>query len=339
MRLRRIFGPSGVLALLVSELFLAVICYVVALILVVRMDPLVFLLHTKGLPRIGVILANVVVCFYFQDMYEDLRVRSRVALIQQVVLTFGMALVIQALLNYVSKELLLPRWVMLSGSALAMIALVSWRILYARFLESAIHAERVVFLGISRIARQIEERMAEKPQLGMVNRLHQRTGRERRKAADRSSVPRGTSAGLSSKRPDRIVISLGDRRKRLPQTDLLDLKFSGSAYKMQLRLTKQPSAGVRPGAAAIGQSSRAPWANLPPDSAIAAHRDRAALLVLSAPVMLVVAVLVQLTSAGRSPPSDRSNRRAASSIPRPKKPAMWAAGDRDYNQTPAASTG
>ena len=70
MRLNRILGPSGVVALLVSEIILAFACYVIALIVVVRMDPLVFLLHNKGLLRIGLVVGTLVIGFYFQDLYE-----------------------------------------------------------------------------------------------------------------------------------------------------------------------------------------------------------------------------------------------------------------------------
>ena len=80
MRLNRILGPRGVVALLVSEIILAFACYVIALILVVRMDPIVFLIHNNGLIRIWLVVATLVAGFYFEDLYEDLRVRSRIQL-------------------------------------------------------------------------------------------------------------------------------------------------------------------------------------------------------------------------------------------------------------------
>ncbi|MCW5981474.1 MAG: sugar transferase [Bryobacteraceae bacterium] len=303
--MNRLLGPSGVVALLASEVILAASCYVIALILVVRMDPMVFLLHNKGLLRVGVVVGTLVTGFYFQDLYDDLRVRSRVELARQVSLVFGIAFILQALLNYVSRELVLPRWVMFTGSAFAVAAILGWRILYSRFLESAIHAERVLFLGISRLAREIESRLQEKPQFGMLGIGY--VGDE--EDNDCGVSPENILGPLSDfrriaqeARPDRIIVAMPERRQRLPQSDLLDLKFSGviiqdapSAYETtfervcvrELRpseLIFSPALGPQPMVLFL--------------KSIYSTVLAAAVIVLAAPLLLTVALLVKLTSRG-----------------------------------------
>lgn len=305
MRLNRLLGPSGVVALLVSEIVLAASCYILALILVVRMDPFVFLLHNRGFMRVGLVVGTLVLGFYFQDLYEDLRVRSRILLTQQVSLVFGVAFILQALLNYVSRELLLPRWVMLTGSAFAVVAILCWRMLYSRFLESAIHAERVLFLGMSKLAREIERRLLEKPQFGMIGIGY--VGDEEDNDCD---IPKHQILGpvrefrriAQESRPDRIIVAMPERRNRLPQSDLLDLKFSGvtiqdapSAYEAtfervcvrELRpseLIFSPALGPQPTVVFLKSVSSTVIAVIG--------------LVLAAPLMLTVAVMVALTSRG-----------------------------------------
>jgi exopolysaccharide biosynthesis polyprenyl glycosylphosphotransferase len=305
MRLARFFGPSGVLALLISEIFLLLSAYVLAFILVVRVDPLVFLLHNRGFLRIGIVILTLVLGFYLQDMYEDLRVRSRITLVQQVALAFGVAFIVQAILNYVSRELLLPRWVMFAGSGIGIAAVLGWRILYSRFLESAVHAERVLFLGASPLARAIDRRLAEKPQLGMVS-----IGYVGDQVDHDCDIPDSLLLGpiadfrriVEEKRPDRIIVALPNGLPSLPQADLLEFKFAGiivqdalSAYEAvfervcvrhlppaQLIFTEM--LGPRPGTSFV--------------QSVYSTAIAALLLVATAPVSLLVALLVKLTSPG-----------------------------------------
>jgi sugar transferase (PEP-CTERM system associated) len=305
MRLNRILGPSGVVALLVSEVTLAFACYVTALIFVVRMDPVVFLLHNKGLMRIGFVVGTVVIGFYFQDLYDDLRVRSRIQLAQQVSLVFGVAFILQALFNYVGRELLLPRWVMLTGSSLAVVAILGWRIFYSRFLESAIHAERVLFLGISKLAREIERRLLEKPQFGMIG-----IGYVGDPADNECNVPKEQILGpvcefrriAGQTRPDRIIVAMPERRGRLPQADLLDLKFSGviiedapSAYETTFERVCVRE--LRP-SELIFSPALGPRASVLFAQSVYSFVIASVGLILAAPLMLTVAVLIKLTSRG-----------------------------------------
>lgn len=305
MRLARFFGPSGVFALLASETYLLLAAYVIALALVVKVDPVIFLLYNRGFLRLGILLGTLLVGFYLQDMYEDVRVRSRVALVQQVALVFGAAFIIQALLNYVSRELLLPRWVMFVGSAIAAPLVLGWRILYSKLLESAAYSERVLFLGVSRLAQKIAERMREKPQLGLVP-----VGYVGEPADNHCGIPASEILGpmeslrriVEETRPDRIVVALPERRLQLPQAELLDLKFAGiviqdgpSAYEEVFE--RVPIRELRPSqlifAEVLGPRPATVFLQSIYSTAIAAL-----LLLLTAPVSLVVAVLVKLTSAG-----------------------------------------
>jgi sugar transferase (PEP-CTERM system associated) len=305
MRLIRIFAPASVFGLLVSEIFLVTTCYVMAVYLLVRFDPTVFLMHNQGLSRIAALVAVVILGLYFQDLYEDLRVRSRIFLVQQTCLAIGLAFLLQAFVSYVSAEWVVPRSVMMAGSGLALVALPSWRILYGGVLMSALHAERVLFLGTDRLAREIDERLTERPELGMTSIGFVGDFQE---GAD--ALPEGKYLGslqefrgiVERTRPDRIIVAMSERRERLPRSDLLELKFSGihveeaaATYEMafdrvcirELRpseLIFSFDLGPRPGTVRL-QSI---------------YSTAAALVgvVATAPLMLLVAILVKLTSPG-----------------------------------------
>jgi sugar transferase (PEP-CTERM system associated) len=305
MRLARFFGPSGASALLASETYLLLAAYVIALALVVKVDPVIFLLYNRGFLRLAILLGTLLAGFYLQDMYEDVRVRSRLALVQQVALVFGAAFIIQALLNYVSRELLLPRWVMFVGSAIAAPLVLGWRILYSKLLESAAYSERVLFLGVSRLAQKIAERMREKPQLGLLP-----VGYVGEPGDNHCGIPGSEILGpvehlrriVEETRPDRIVVALPERRLQLPHAELLDLKFAGiviqdgpSAYEEVFE--RVPIRELRPSQLIFAEVPGPRPATVFLQS-IYSTAIAALLLLLTAPISLVVAVLVKLTSAG-----------------------------------------
>src|SRR5215469_8925813 len=97
IRLFRIFIPTSVIALLISELVLIFFCYVMAiLILPNSADPVVFLLYDNGLGRIGVVTFCIMAGMYLQDLYWKFRIQNKVVLVQQLCLVVGFSFMIQA---------------------------------------------------------------------------------------------------------------------------------------------------------------------------------------------------------------------------------------------------
>jgi hypothetical protein len=66
---------------------------------------------------------------YFRGLYADIRVKSRVALLQELCLVFGIAILIQGLAGPFAPGLRLPLPVLTLGGGLALAAIFAWRIL------------------------------------------------------------------------------------------------------------------------------------------------------------------------------------------------------------------
>src|SRR5208282_5402135 len=99
MRLFKVFFPTRVVALLLSEIAIIYGCYFAAA-LVATESPNLFLYADAGLYRIGLVTVCIVFGFYLNDLYSQLRVRSRSHLLQQVCFVLGIAFLIQSLLDY-----------------------------------------------------------------------------------------------------------------------------------------------------------------------------------------------------------------------------------------------
>ena len=82
---------------------------------------------------------------YFHDLYENYRIPSRTILLQQFCLVLGIAFLLQALLSYGRWDIILPRRIMVWGSALILILGPSWRILFTDAVWQAVGAQRLLF--------------------------------------------------------------------------------------------------------------------------------------------------------------------------------------------------
>jgi len=121
IRLFRVFVPTSVLVLIVSECLLIFFSYIAASYVVfTQVDPEVFLLYDGGLNRIGLVALIIMLGLYLNDLYADVRVRARILLAQQLSLSMGVAFIAQALLGYGQQNLILPKWLMIYGSGIAL---------------------------------------------------------------------------------------------------------------------------------------------------------------------------------------------------------------------------
>ncbi len=178
IRLFRVFIPASVLALLLSEVILVLSCYVLASLFTTYVDPWTYLVTERNFWKVLLVAGLIVLGMYFQDLYAELRVVSRILLVQQVCLSVGSALLVMAFLGYLSPELLLGRWLMILGSLGVVVALPLWRIFYWRFVIAALRSERVLMIGNSSILVEVAETVLSKPEFGysIIGHLCERAG-------------------------------------------------------------------------------------------------------------------------------------------------------------------
>jgi hypothetical protein len=98
IRLFRVFIPTSVVALLLSEIILTYTCFVVATFLMMEVAPEVFLIDDNGWLRISIVVGCIMLGIYFHDLYTHFRIRSRILLFQQVIVVVGATFLTQALL-------------------------------------------------------------------------------------------------------------------------------------------------------------------------------------------------------------------------------------------------
>jgi sugar transferase (PEP-CTERM system associated) len=305
IRLFRVFVPSSVVALLVSEVILIYTCYVVATFIVLYEDPQVFLFDDNGLGRIALVVTCIIVGIYFHDLYEQLRVKSRILLFQQMGVVVGIAFLVQALLGYLRlRDLLLPTWLMIIGSAMVLVLLPAWRIFYSGVVFKATGLERVLFLGTSAVVQEIGRHFAEHPEtgftvIGYVDNVENGVEISGGKILGPISELRQIVDGL---KPDRIVVGMTERRERLPVNQLLDLRLSG--IPIEDALTTYEATFGRISTRELRPSQLIFSTELGPNPGRVMLQSLYSMTIamvgaaVMAPVMLLVAGLVRITSPG-----------------------------------------
>ena len=305
IQLIRSIVPASVLLLLVSETLVLFFCYLLAAAFVIEVDPQFFLFDELGLFRISIVVASILIGLYLEDLYTRIRVTSRVLLAQQILMVLGIAFLIQALLTYINRSLMLPRYLMMYGSAMAFVALQAWRMLYAKFAVSTVGTQRVLLVGASSVLQELAGRLLSHPEFG-----HHILGYIGQEELPDQTVPGLARLGelnqlkslVAEYKPDKIIIGMSERRSRMPVQELLDMRLSGiyveeAATAYEQAFGRVCTRELRPSqlifSTALGPSARTEGMHTALSMVIAVIGT-----LLTAPIMLIVAILVRVTSSG-----------------------------------------
>ena len=294
IRLFRIFVPVGSLALLSSEILLIISSFVLATYLVLEVDPTVFLLYDGGLVRILLVLASILLGMHFHDLYSKIYVRSRLMLAQQLCLVIGIAFLFQALAGYVDASLRVPIRVMVLGSFLAAAAIFAWRVFFSAYVLRVVARDRLLLVGASPLLEDIGKHIEEHPETGLQVVGYVGNGEE-----TGTAMPSGKVLGpiaslreiIQATNPDRIVVGMTERRTRMPVSELLELRFAGHIIE-EAASTYEKVCG------------RVCLKELRPRRTSMIYQTAINLIVaaigvvVAAPIMLLSALAVRLTSAG-----------------------------------------
>ncbi len=234
IRLFKVFIPVGTLTLLVSEVLLVISAFIFATYVVLEVDPTVFLLYDGGLSRIVLVVLSILVGLHFHDLYSQFHVKSRIVLIQQLCLVMGVAFLGQGLIAYLNASLRVPIRVMLLGSAIAVLAIFFWRLLFSAFASQVVGRDRMLLVGGSPLLEDIGEFIADHPDCGLEIAGYLDDRHERGTALPGGKVlgPMESLVDLvRATRPHRIVVGMFERRSRMPVGELLDLRFAGNVIE------------------------------------------------------------------------------------------------------------
>lgn len=216
--------------LLVSEMLLVTAAFVLATYIELTVDPTVFLLYDGGLEQISPVLLCILVGMYFRDLYSQIRVKSRVVLLQQLCVVIGFTFLMEGLIGSFAPSLRVPLRIMLLGSGMALAALLAWRILFSALAPQMAGQERLLLVGDLPSLKDVGSFVEAHPDTGLVL-----AGYVDDSTPPGAPLPGGKALGpLSSLREivrnteaRRVVVGVSERRNQALVHDLRKLRSEG----------------------------------------------------------------------------------------------------------------
>jgi sugar transferase (PEP-CTERM system associated) len=255
-----------------------------------------------GLWRVVLITGLCELCFYYNDLYDLTVVHSKTELAVRILQGAGAVAIILAVLTMLAPGVLIGTGTFLTALGMLLVAVPAWRLAFDGVTRDSHMEERVLILGTGTAARSVADLIAAQHDysyrvIGFVD-----DGAGLSPEVDVIGSPSELSELIRRQHIDRVIVSLSDRRGRMPIRELLQAKLSGvrveDAATTYERLTgKILIDEIKPSWLIFSDGFRASRLTRGlkriVDLALAA-----AGLVLAAPLMLLTALAVRLESPG-----------------------------------------
>ncbi len=307
IRIFHAYFPPRTLVLGVTEAFAVMLAFVVATILwfgVIDAD--LILVYERGFLKILLVSGIFTVCMYYFDLYDRFVLSSRREVLTRFIQVLGTVSVIQALLYYAYPPLRLGRGIFLIGILLGALLVLAGRQLFLVLNSWPRFAERAVILGNGPLAQQLISELQRRSELGITVVRWISEDRSSTSAADVSCRESGLvelSQLAESQRIRRVIVTMGDRRGKMPVELLLQLRARGVEIQDGAELYERVT-----GKAPL-ESLRLSWLLFSPSfyslrplllyKRLFSIVFSAVGLLVSWPVMLLIALAIRLDSSGR----------------------------------------
>lgn len=194
-------------------------------------DALAYINGTAIVPRCLVVTAVCLLTLYYCDLYDFQVVGQRIESLLGLLRALGMACLVLALLFYFVPDLSLGRGISVLAAVTILILLFAWRLSAGAVGLTFSEPERVLVMGTGPAGIQIVREILARPDLHLrvVGFLDER-GENIGKSLVNPGIVGATAEVeeiVAHQKIDRVILSLAERRGRMPVRQLLHLKFAG----------------------------------------------------------------------------------------------------------------
>jgi sugar transferase (PEP-CTERM system associated) len=303
--LRRLSVRSVTLILL--ETLLIVSAVAAASYARLRNETLEIMLNENGIAKALLVAFIAQLCLYYADLYDLRRVADRRELFVRIIQALASASFLLAAIYYWFPGLVIGRGVFMIAAVLVLILVVGWRVAFEWLSRSMGPRERLLLVGTSAaaitLARELFERRHELGVdiVGFVDPDPTRVGAPVINPGV-IGVIEDIPAVVRTHGVHRVVVSLSDARGKLPMEKLLDMKLAGVTFDHLASVYEEYTGKIaienlRPSWLIFSEGFRK-------SRTLAAGKRlldvvvAAIGLIIAAPIMLLVAVAVLVTSRG-----------------------------------------
>ena len=216
--------PVGLLPLLVLDIAILSACFYASAELLYPPSAWYYLFLDGGVTMVAIAIATIISAMYFFDLYAEVRVTTRVVLLQQICQALGTAILMQTVAIYLFRDWTVPHLLMLYSSGFALLVLFFWRIAFSLLIERIGGFDKLLFVGRNSTAEAVAHAVD----------TNSKTGFRVIGFVDDDPAGARVLGNISSLRsvveqykPGLLVVGLSERRDTMPVADLVALRFSG----------------------------------------------------------------------------------------------------------------
>jgi sugar transferase (PEP-CTERM system associated) len=251
IRFLNAYFPARTVFLGLSEACLVTLAFIAATIARFgTFDGTIVLNYQQGFIKIILVAAVFIACMYYFDLYDSMVVSNRREVLTRLVQVVGTACVILAGVYYAYPPLELGRGILALGIVLVALLLAGWRRAFW-FVNSLPHfSERTLILGEGLLADDLIAELEVRRELGLrvVGHIKEENGASA--GSTNGHWVQEVSRFVESQRPHSIIVTMTDRRGKLPGELLLKLKGQGVRIKdgpevYEMLTGKLPVEGLR----------------------------------------------------------------------------------------------
>jgi sugar transferase (PEP-CTERM system associated) len=243
---------------------------------------------------------------YYNDLYDENALRRGWELLWRLGRAFLVGTLCLILFYYVVPMLRVGRGILAIYLPLAFLSILAWRLSFLWFQRSHALSDRVLILGTSQSARQLSEELVLRNPFGykVVGFLGEHQAEVGRKLVEASviGVVDDLETLVRQHGVDVVVVALDDRRGKLPVSELLRCRMAGVRVEegtnfFETITGKILVSNLRPSWLVFSEGFRKPRLLRNTKRAIE-FLAALVVLILALPVLLLLALLIKLDSAG-----------------------------------------
>jgi|SRR5688572_3273344 len=261
-------------------------------------------LTSAHLSRAFVIAFICQICLYYAELYDFRVLSDRRELVVRLLQSLGATSLLLAAVYFWFPSLIIGRGVFMLATAMVLSAAVGWRAMFEWVSGRVGHRERLLLVGTSAATVSLADELKVRKDLGME--IVGFVDHTPRRSSNGNIEVLGTLDDIPdivrTRGIDRVVVSLSDARGRLPMDQLLQMKLDGVRFDHLASVYEECTGKI------AVENLRPSWFIFSSGfrksrSLEAAKRAMDILMsligiIVTGPVMLIVAALVKLTSAG-----------------------------------------
>jgi sugar transferase (PEP-CTERM system associated) len=223
IRLFNVYYPIRSLLLVGGEMLVVSASFLAAVLIHYGQDSYLVLNYENGFFKILGVTVLAILSFYYSDLYDLQRVRTRGETIVRILFTLGGVSLLLAVLTYVFPGMLVGQGVLTTGLIVLTVMVTLWRGAYEWLLRKQFLREQVYILGAGERASRLVEILRTRPELGMD--VVGWAGALGNGTMTREALGQKLLELASHRRVDRVIVALTDRRSTMPVRELLELRL------------------------------------------------------------------------------------------------------------------